>query len=202
MLSEIAHLKSDNARLRLALEIVDEWHEAGENAFELIKVITTVQWALLGGSEDNSELEVMTYTQEERFINAVRSACGASCKYPTCPCTENPGLVQRAVDAWDYNSEDVADGKVLRSFIKEHGATPSMVASQVEHWRKRSAAAEAVLEFIVAGYANQDVNHEDFRVRVYKAALETLTPYADEQLRDGAERFLDAMAAPVSSKEK
>lgn len=45
---------------------------------------------------------------------------------------------------------------------------------QSDRWRKRAAAAEAVLEFIVAGYASQDINHEDFRVHVYKAALETL----------------------------
>lgn len=45
---------------------------------------------------------------------------------------------------------------------------------QVKRWRTRAAAAEAVLEFIVAGYARVDINHEDFRVRAYKAALETL----------------------------
>lgn len=75
---------------------------------------------------------------------------------------------------WVSINEDIADAKTLRGFIKEHGATPSMVASQVDRWRNRAAAAEAVLEFIVTGYARIDINHEDFRVQVYKAALETL----------------------------
>ena len=55
-----------------------------------------------------------------------------------------------------------------------YAAPASHAEAEVVRWRQRAAKAEAVLEFLVAGYDNQDINHKDFRVEVYKAAIDAL----------------------------
>lgn len=64
-----------------------------------------------------------------------------------------------------------------------YAAQPDTGAREAEvvRWRQRAAQAEAVLEFIVAGYDNQYINHVDFRVEVYKAALSALPPDAGDK---------------------
>ena len=113
--------------------------------------------------------------------------CRAGTSLPKLGPCPRCGSDNRGV-CWVSINQDIADAETLRGFIKEHGATPSIVASQVERWRNRAAAAEAVLEFIAIGYANQNINHKDFRVSVYKAALETLEastlPQAIRQTND------------------
>jgi hypothetical protein len=85
-------------------------------------------------------------------------------------------MKQHSDAAWKIASQY---SHVLASETRDLAAQIDQVVNGAcDPWIKRAAAAEAVLEFIVAGYANQDINHEDFRVHVYKAALETLEALA------------------------
>jgi hypothetical protein len=72
----------------------------------------------------------------------------------------------------EHAAKDIAEAWNAKAAIPDNIA--EIVERELMKWRDRAAAAEAVLEFIAIGYANQDINHEDFRVSVYKAALETL----------------------------
>lgn len=46
--------------------------------------------------------------------------------------------------------------------------------AQRDEARAQLAIARKALEFITDGYDNQDVNHVDYRVKVYQVATETL----------------------------
>lgn len=50
---------------------------------------------------------------------------------------------------------------------------PDLVTRQIELMRKLDAAKKA-LEFIADGYDNHNVNHVDYRVKVYQVALDAL----------------------------
>lgn len=45
-------------------------------------------------------------------------------------------------------NDDASDAATLRGFIKEHGCTPSMVASDRDHWKRRAEQAEATIDLL------------------------------------------------------
>lgn len=51
---------------------------------------------------------------------------------------------------------------------------PACAEETIESLRAQLASAKKALQFIADGYENHDINHVDYRVKVYQVATETL----------------------------
>lgn len=78
----------------------------------------------------------------------------------------------------------LARAKEMPSSLNNACRTIELMADEIGALKARVAELEGVLQFIADGYDNHDVNHVDYRVKVYQVATEALS-HAGPVARDG-----------------
>lgn len=96
-----------------------------------------------------------------------------------------------AADAIDFNGDTMREWDKIRALCAKRDGSdlPRLMfeglidgfadllneqSAEIESLRLQLASARRALEFIADGYENHNINHVDYRVKVYQVATETL----------------------------
>jgi len=80
-------------------------------------------------------------------------------------------------EAWEVAQEEIDR---LRAELDAANANHRSMATQLANIGRDLERARKALEFIAEGYDNHDVNHVDYRVKVFQVATEALAEIAQK----------------------